>query len=790
MVRQRLWTTMSFRSRWMTWIAVGLLAGALTQVARPWSDAYAQSGLEVTVTPAFEGNYRPGAWLPIYVRLKNDAVPRAVNVVAQLPGASFRHVYPVELPAGAEKQITLYSAMEQEAWSVRLTVEAEGTVLAAQETPVRPRVGERLLGVVSDGDLRLSLPRRQDLDRDPFTVVRLSVSDLPDRAAGLSSLGFLLLADAPTAELSPAQRHALLGWVHAGGRLIIGGGPMAARTLAGLPTPLRPATLGEAIQVPDQALASVADAPGPGALPGLRLRPAPTAHATPAHDPPAWVQQPVGVGMVTQLAFDPGAAALVDWDGAPRFWDRMLRSSITINLPLGPQPGVDRSQESILAGALTATPTINLPPTGVIFAIIALYAILVGPGLALALRRFDAQVWMWIAVPALALLTSAVVFPLALVLRADQRIIHQISLVEGIGEGQARVRTLTGVRTPQAQVFVAERDPAALARPVQTATGLYGGVEGARGDLAQESATLHFAVDPWRMQGVLVERQIELAGIDARITIQNERPVVVVENQSALSLLDAVAAYGEYVVRLGRLDPGARAIQPWPDIFPAGVRRGDALSYLALREELEAGRAPGQAPDRAVLVREALISAALNRGTVSDEGPVVLAWLERSPLPVAVQAPGVARRETTLLVLRPVFSGSGVVSIPEGWLRPAFDADGQTPCFGSQGRGVTVSRDPSTLVLRLPPGMGSFRADALTLSFDSTGRWPNVGVRTMLYNWEQRRWVEQDFDGPGTLRVANPAPYLRDGQLMVRFYGRIAEARCVYADATLHGVMP
>lgn len=752
--------------------------------------ARAQAGLELTAVPAFEGNYLPGAWLPIQVRLKNSGPARAVVVAAAIANTSFRNTVPVDLPAGAEKQIALYAAMEQEARSLRVTVEGDGAVLAEQELEVRPRAGERLLGLVSSGDLRLSLPRRQELNALPFTVVRLSLAELPDTVAGLSSLSLLMLSDAPTEELSPAQRQALLGWVSAGGHLVLGGGPTAARTLAGLPPRLQPATLGGSVQAPDASLAALAGAPGPGTLPGVALTPAPDARAAIERDPPAWVQRPLGVGMVTQLAFDPGAPELVAWEAAPRFWDQLLRSPILASSPLGAVPGIDPFQEGILTGALSATPTVNLPPDGLIFGLLAIYAALVGPGLALLLRRFDAQALMWLAAPALALVTGLAVFGLAFALRPDQRVVHQLSLVEVIGDDQARARTVTGVLAPRQQTFAAALDAGGLARPVRPAAGQYGGVSGVSGDLAQEGATLAFDAAPWQLQGLLVERQVTLPGVTARLTLKDGQLAVEIDNPGPEVLRDAVAAYGEYLVRFGDVAPGTRAIQVWPATAAPGARRGAAISYLALRDELEAGRAPGQAPDRAVLVREALINAATTRGAASDEGPVALAWLDRSPLPVRVDAPGAAWRETTLLALRPIFEGSGAVALPPGWMRPDLAAGGQIACTGEQGAGIAVTADPFTVLLRLPPGMGRLRAEELTLTMDSAGRWPNAGLTTVLFDWTARRWVEQDFDGPGDLRVANPAAYLRDGQLLVRFYGRIAEARCLYIDATLRGVLP
>ncbi len=750
----------------------------------------AQAGLELTAVPAFEGNYLPGAWLPIQVRLKNSGAARGVAVAAAIANTSFRNTVPVDLPAGAEKQLVLYAAMEQEVRSVRVTVEADGVVLAGQELEVRPRAGERLLGLVSSDDLRLSLPRRQELSALPFTTVRLPVAEIPHSAAGLSSLSLLLLADAPTEELSVAQRQALLGWVSAGGHLVLGGGPTAARTLAGLPPQLQPATLGASAQVPDASLAALAGAPGPGALPGVVLTPAPDARAALERDPPAWVQRPLGVGMVTQLAFDPGAPALAGWEAAPRFWDQLLRSPYLASSPSGLLPGVDPFQEGILAGALSATPTVNLPPDGFIFGILAIYTVLIGPGLALLLRRFDAQALMWLAAPALALVTGAVVFGLAFALRADQRVVHQLSLIEVIGDDQARARTLTGVVTPRAQVFEAALEAGGLARPVRSTTGQYGGVIGVSGDLAQDQPTLTFETAPWQLQGLLVERQLTLPAVTARLTLQGEQLAVEVDNPGPWTLRDGVAAYGEYLTRLGDIAPGTRVTRVWPATTAPGARRGTPISYLVLRDALEAGRAPGQAPDRAVLVREALINAALTRGTASDEGPVVLAWLDRSPLPVQVAAPGAAWRETSLLVLRPGFEGSGAVTLPPGWMRPDLAANGQIACTGEQGAGIAATVEPLTVLLRLPPGMGRLRAEALTLTLDSTGRWPNAGLSTVLFDWTSRRWVEQDFDGPGDLRVAHPAAYLRDGQLLVRFYGRITEARCLYIDAKLQGVLP
>lgn len=769
-------------------LAVGMVAILIVMLTSA-TPARSQGALEVTVVPAFEGNYTPGAWLPVTVRLRNAGAPATAIVAAALPDAPFRNLQPVELAAGAEKQLTLYVAMEQATRELRLTVTSGGALVFEQELAVRPRTNERMLGILASQNPGLNLPRRQDLTEQPFTSVSLDLATFPDHAAGLSSLGLLLLSDVSTAELSQGQREALLGWVSAGGHLIIGGGPTAARTLAGLAPQLQPAALGGDAQIGDQPLAALAGAEGPGPLPGVLLAPGPEAIAGSQGEPPAWATRQLGVGAVTQLAFDPGLPALAAWPGAPQFWDRLLRPPLLTSSPFGLQPGVDSLQEGILAGALTATPTINLPPADLIFGLLALYAVVVGPGLALLLRRADRQALSWIAVPALALVTGALIFGLAFGLRADQRVFNQLTLVEGLGGGQARVRSFVGGLVPQSETMIADTTSAALARPVRGATGQYGGVSGAGGDLAQLGGAVELNLEAWRLQGLFVDGQAALAGIDAELTVAAGQPGVVLRNTGELTLREAVAVYGEQLVRLGDVGPGGEAAAVWPQ-EPAELPRGTPISALVLQEELAAGQGPGRAPDRAVLAREALINAAVARGQVSDDGPFVLAWLDSSPLPFALRSAGAASRETTLLVLRPTLGGSGPVTLPAGWLRADLRSDGRSPCFGEQGAGITIGNAPLTVRLALPPALGLLQAEGLTLTLDSTDPWPNAGVTTSLYDWTSGAWVEQEFDGPGDLAVAEPAAYVRGGELLLRLDGLIPQARCLYAQASLQGRLP
>jgi hypothetical protein len=502
------------------------------------------------------------------------------------------------------------------------------------------------------------------------------------------------------------------------------------------------------------------------------------------------VRRPLGNGQITQLAFDPGLPALRNWAEAAAFWNTLLQPAILVNTPLGQQTNVDNLQEQFLAGALTALPTVSQPPIDAFFLALIVYTILIGPVLALGLRRIDRQAWSWLLVPVLAIGCGALLLAIAINLRADSRVITQVSLVEYLGAGQARARTFVGILAPQAQTLSASLPAGALSRPLNTINGIYGPISGVSGPLLQDTDRIPISVEAWKLLGVVAERQIELSGIDAEINLDEQGAQVKLRNGTGQPLRDVVAVYGEQVVSLGNLRPDEEASGRWPPNL-GSVSPGTALSTIIFSDALAAAKLPGQAAERRLQARTAMINAAVVRGTTAtDVGPLMLAWMDTSPLDVLVEASGAARQSLSLLVIHPQITSSGPLSLPQGWLRADAAASQRTTCFSSAGAGIAASPAPATIMLRLPDDLTPLRASAITLNLDSARPWPNAGVTTELYNWAQATWVAQSFDGPGDLKVPSPESYLSQGRLLVRLSGSLAQAECLYIHAKLQGSMP
>ena len=777
-----------------------LLACAATLLYAPL--ARSNGVIDLVATPAFEGNYVPGTWLPITLSITNNGPPVSAQISADLPGTGgVRYVQDRQLAGGEVQRVVVYVAMEQAVRELHLAITAGDSVLADQTLAVRPRSDERMLGIVANTDPHLTLPRRENLASSPFTTVQIAPADLPDRAAGLGSLGMLLINAVPPDSLSAAQINALRAWVHAGGHLFLGGGPEAKATEAWLPSDLRAATVGAAIQLDDAPLKELAGAAGPGSLPAVILAPLSGSISAGAGQGPAWVTRPFGNGKITQLAFDPGIPTIRNWAAASAFWNAILQPAILVNTPFGGQTSADHIQEQILAGTLSALPTIKQPPVDLLFVVLVIYTFLVGPILALGLRRIDRQAWSWLMVPVLAICFGLLFMAFALTLRAKDQMITQVSLVEDIGSDQARVRTFVGAFASQPQTFAVSLPAGVLSRPVRGTSGLYGSVSGVSGDLAQESGSLAMKVNAWQLQGVAVDQQLALPSLAASVVIDSQGERIEVQNTTGLRLRDVVAVYGERVLRLGDIEPDDHVSGHWMPNQDSGA----SIGSLIFADEVADANRPGQVSDRQIQIQQALISAAVNRGPASsDIGPLVLAWIE-PPLPakdapssdkvslpfdVTVAAPNAAYEHLNMLISHAKIMSSGSITLNAGWLRADPALSQRSACRGSTGVGIAASPAPAEITLRLPDDLTPIRANTISVTIDSSNTWPNAGITTEAYDWEKRAWVAQSFDGPGELKVANAGPYLREGRLRLRLSGPIDRAGCLSVNAKLQGTIP
>jgi len=354
------------------WIFCCCLAGVGAATARA-------DGPTLTAVFGIAGRYRPGAWCPVTVTVRNPAGDSVAGQVQALAGADANRggaggnrtlgaalfARPVTVSAGAGPQsFQLYTRgldPGRDSVTVQLVEgrpRGDGRVLAQASTqdtrtsqaitgtPISdndpllvgfggdpgaftPLSGRQLgvthvgaLGVVSGSRLPPGSLSQTGNAPTPVQVAEAAGTDLPDKAAGYGGVdAFLLRSDAPLDALTEAQADALRGWVAGGGHLVVCGGVDPSRFAAAFYNGLLPASIG--------AARPAVSLPGAGAVGALTLTPKPLPGVrvlqSAPDGSPLVIAGPYGAGCVTLTAYDPTAKGFQSstFDGAA-LWRMLL----------------------------------------------------------------------------------------------------------------------------------------------------------------------------------------------------------------------------------------------------------------------------------------------------------------------------------------------------------------------------------------------------------------------------------------------------------------------------------
>jgi hypothetical protein len=355
----------------------------------------------------------------LLIELKNDGRELKGRLLARRttqPGepAPVEWSIPLTLPAGGTKQVPLPAAWQMSSGAMKVRFEADGTTL--YETEVRlpeKEPGLTLVGLLTDDERGVTgldgykvLANQAGAQAGPPQVdarvelSRIQPGHFPADSSQLSVFDAILLYRYQTERLTAPQREALAQWVAAGGTLVVGGGPEWKRTIEPLPAGLLPVQVTGVGTADLGALATLA--PGnssPGSAPvslATVNRGKVLADAPPGL--PLAVEAAYGAGRVLYLAVDPGLAPLASWDGT----GPMLASLLHVQPDFGWKEGNYRLQA--MTNPLQQIGSLQIPSLGILFGLLALYVLILGPASYWLLKRRDKRELLWLSVPLLAVL--------------------------------------------------------------------------------------------------------------------------------------------------------------------------------------------------------------------------------------------------------------------------------------------------------------------------------------------------------------------------------------------------
>lgn len=738
----------------------------------------------LTAEPFYGGYYKYGEWLPLRVSVANDGAPLSaqLRVETTQTGNATVWLVPVELPTGARKQFTLYVMPPSFAQAARVRLMNGAQELARESAPLTLVPNNSfLVGIIAPRADAFNALSGVTLDSGvsrPVRSVSMNLRDIPDRVEGLTNLDALIISDVDTSALSAEQGRALAAWVRGGGRLMLGGGASAARTLSGVPDALAGAfRASNGVTNLDalDALAKFTDqpvrVPGPfaarfsdGGAPVLE------------QDARALVaEQRVGEGFVTYSALDLAASPFDAWAGAARFWKLVLspNSAYPVNFPTDVSPRLIRTR--FAAQALQNLPVLALPSLNALALLLGVYIVLIGPVNYLVLRRFKKLDWGWATMPALTLLFAVGAFGVSNQMRGSDVVVNMISLVRLASDSANQVETLVGVFSPTRGGFTLEFPGASLVMPISNENDPFGRGENfannnveivlgeptrVRGVEINQGALQAFAVKTSAPENWRIESALAADGLLLRGTLVNrmDKP-----------LTGAVLVNGSKYIWLGALAPNeTRALnQAWDSL-------GDPLSVLV--------RDSGSEAD----ARRQILSSYFGMWGGPPElprRPLLIGWVDSSPIQVAVANAQTASQHRAVVFAEVDLQRTGgtVALDTNDWQVGILESVGERNVCGATnflgvGNGHVVLEFVPTVALP------ARRVTKLMVVAQQ------ANPQTIELQDQSGAWVALDAPTTGSYAVENPARFVSPhGAVRMRISGKQSFDRCVMYGLQLEG---
>jgi hypothetical protein len=700
--------------------------------------AQASDPIVMTITPSFGGRVKHGEWLGLRVSLENSGNDANVDIQAEVADQLYSRA--VALPAGARKDVHLYVLpYDDQPISVRLVQGEQSLVEAQVHVSLYPQAEYLIATTAPDPDALIPLSGLSLPGRGQAHFISLTLQDLPERVEPLRSLDCLILAG-DTSSLTVAQGEALRAWVEAGGRLLIGGGTAAHRTMVGLPESLRPVTLDETAEPP--ALGTLADFVNePILVPGPFLVTWPAEHQgldiINQDGRALLVQQPMGQGWVSYLALDPAASPFDAWTGTLPFWTKLLESN-SILIDDTPAHIQEAAQ---MNNPLRDMPALDLPSINSLALLLGLYILIVGPVNYLLLRRLRLLAWAWVTIPILTLAFSIGGFRLGYALRGADVIVKQISVLPlSPGASHLPARTYIGLFSPSSTTYDVQVGGNALVSRLSP--------EGGSLNVIQEKTALvqDLSVGQWTMEGLQAQTWTddETLNLDATLSFKDGQVQGTIRNNLERPLRDAILLAGSRYARLGDLDAGKETT------VEAVLQSADNPFSSASPQETQ-------------LLLNAYFDI-LQKASFSSADTTLLAWTDLNPIEVQVkgtQGVKTTWQRTTLVVARlPLSPVDGQIEFPLGSIRgrPIELAGYIRKCAGPG----TIQVNDGYVVLEypLPLARRTWQPTALTISVNSTEQGSPVPT-LLVYNWTDGIWMTLgNVDSGPVYSIDNPGNFV------------------------------
>lgn len=760
----------------LTWVVILLILATSFSSYFHVSAQDNLQGISMRVWAAFGGNFKYGEWLPVIIELENSGedVDAEVRIRIASGNQPTTYVQPAQLPTQSRKRIVIYVVPNNFSREIEAQLVAGDQLLISEKANVSPHPPINYnIGLITPERGPLALLETVKLpgqERDK-NLIDLTIEELPEIYEPLRSFDLLVINDSDTASFTPNQAIALDTWVRRGGRLVIGGGPGAQRTLQNLPDSLVPVSIEERDQ--PEILSGLEDylfgeypilVPGPFAIEtGTSINAFPLASQ---ENLALILEMPVGDGFVNYVALDLTSTPFNAWNGTVHFWEKLIASGAAY--PDWQPPDYSARQQILgqIPYALSNLPILDLPSVQGLSFLLVFYIILIGPVNYFLLRWRKRLHWAWITIPLITFMFSCFAFGLGYFLHGDDMFANKIAIIQLQTNGKAHVNSFLGIFSPGQRAYEIEVSEG-LVSPLDayvdpwnsfTSPPNVNNARELRITQGKPNFIQGFSVDQWSMQSFMAEGiNIDFGHLKTELYLENDQLVGEIQNDSNYSIKDLAIAINKQVKYLGSLAPGKSTNIEIVLTNEMEPNYGPPISYRILevmRSNTNTIESDRQFETQRIIIESimeqnkgsAFSSLAEPGGNVGLAGvPILIGWVDEAPPDIIIEGQPPNQQTTALVYTQLPYSlpESGVISLPIGMIPgklsgiPSFGG----PCGEPGASAVFLDRGEALFEFQIPYEL--LQTDIQTLKL---GLWNDSGLSDFplfeLYNWETGDWIE------------------------------------------------
>ncbi len=654
----------------------------------------ARGALQFDVFLGYDGIVPEASWFPIVCEIKNDGPSFTGTVeLKRTDDTDQTTLTTVELPSGTLKRLVLPvfpAGRGSGSWDVRLLDERGKP--RAEQLGLRARKhvyhGTPLLGALprtANGTPAIKPIATGASELQPLAA-RLLPSIFPDNPLVLEGMSCLYLNSERAADLGVRQVDALLGWLNAGGHLIVAVEQPSDITSSGwlknvfpcdvkdLRTLDRHPELQEWLRSATWSTNSLRSRGLQNQFGGSQPPTAETPNANPfsqlpddfdfeakplqvavgqvkegrvevtSGDTPLIVTAQRGRGEVTALLFSPEREPVRSWRELPTFWAKITEvpGAWYVSKNLYPQGGW--SSDGIF-GALIDSRQVHKLPVGWLLLLLIVYLVVIGPLDQFWLKRIGRPMLTWITFPCYVVLFSLVIYFIGYKLRAGESEWNELHVVDVLLNGaQAELRghTYSSIYSPANQRYLlASQQKFATLRGELSGWYNAGSSSGEKTTVVQsgDSFNAEVFVPVWSSE-LFVSDWWQSAALPLWATIHAAEDgwEVRLENKSDQNLSNLQLAIGDRLVTLGslaghetRTQKVARSDGTWLRTF-VNSYAANFQGAVASRQRALGSTASGQISDKPNSTIAVSFLSELSQPQMYQSGFIIPPGLDLSPV--------------------------------------------------------------------------------------------------------------------------------------------------------------